>query len=129
MSLPAQKVALNKYDKILILIFVLTLPLVNPWVRGDGVGYYAYARSLIVGHNLDFAPDWLAANESFRLGRVDSDGHLKPSEYTPTGHLDNHFTIGPAIMWSPFMFAAHVAVLGADRLGAHIPADGFSWPY
>jgi len=24
----------------LLVIFVLTLPLLNPWVRGDGVGYY-----------------------------------------------------------------------------------------
>ena len=28
-------------------LFLMSLPFVNPWVRGDGVGYYAYARSLL----------------------------------------------------------------------------------
>ncbi|MFI5073195.1 MAG: hypothetical protein ACHP8A_20170, partial [Terriglobales bacterium] len=129
MSLPAQKVALNKYDKILILIFVLTLPLVNPWVRGDGVGYYAYARAIVVNHNLQFEPDWLRANPSFYLGRIDAPGHLRADQYTRTGHLDNHFTIGPALIWVPFLAVTHAVVLGVDHLGARIPADGFSWPY
>src|SRR6185437_15083391 len=129
MSLPAQKVALNKYDKILILIFVLTLPLVNPWVRGDGVCYYAYARAIVVNHNLQFEPDWLRANPSFYLGRIDAPGHLRADQYTRTGHVDNHFTIGPALIWIPFLAITHAVVLGVDHLGARIPADGFSWPY
>src|SRR5271154_2108847 len=28
--------------RILLLVFLISLPLVNPWIRGDGVGYYAY---------------------------------------------------------------------------------------
>ena len=39
------------------------------------------------------------------------------------------FTIGPAILWSPFFLLAHAAVLAANVLGTHIPADGFSAPY
>jgi hypothetical protein len=65
---------LSRYDKILILLFVFSLPLVNPWVRGDGVGYYAFGRALLVQHNLDFKQDWLRANSSFRLGRTDAAG-------------------------------------------------------
>ena len=129
MSPPTEKHRLNRYDKILILIFVLTLPLVNPWVRGDGVGYYAYARAIVVNHDLQFEPDWLRANPSFYRGRIDAPGHLRADQYTRTGHLDNHFTIGPALIWMPFLAATHVAVLGVDHLGARIPADGFSWPY
>ncbi|MGH9710559.1 MAG: hypothetical protein ACRD37_08425, partial [Candidatus Acidiferrales bacterium] len=111
------------------MIFALTLPLVNPWVRGDGVGYYAYARAIIVNHNLQFEPDWLRANPSFYMGRIDAQGHLRADQYTRTGHLDNHFAVGPALIWIPFLAATHVAGLGVDRLGARIPADGFSWPY
>ena len=85
----------HRYSQILLLLFFLTLPLVNPWVRGDGVGYYAYIRSLLVEHKLDFANDWRAANESFSMGRVRPDGSINPLLYTPTGHLDNHFTVGP----------------------------------
>lgn len=103
--------------------------MVNPWVRGDGVGYYAYARAIIVNHNLQFEPDWLHANLSFNMGRIDASGHLRADQYTRTGHVDNHFTIGPALIWIPFLAITHAVVLGVDHLGAHIPADGFSWPY
>jgi hypothetical protein len=113
----------------LITLFVLSLPIVNPWVRGDGVGYYAFARAILVSRDLSFEPDWLAANPSFRQGRMDASGHILATQYTRTGHLDNHFTVGPAILWGPFLFVAHTAVLLADRVGAHIPANGFSRPY
>jgi hypothetical protein len=114
---------------ILLLTFILSLPLVNPWVRGDGVGYYAYVRALIVDRNLNFERDWLEANPSFAAGRVDAAGHIRPDQYTATGHLENHFSIGPAILWAPFFAAVHGLVLAANRLGAHILADGFSRPY
>src|SRR5579863_2035454 len=117
------------YWMCLLAIFLLSLPLVNPWVRGDGVGYYAYARALVVNHNLQFEQDWRHANPSFYMDRVDTSGHIRAGQYTRTGHLDNHFTIGPALIWIPFLTITHMAVLGADRLGARIPADGFSWPY
>ncbi len=120
---------LSRYQIALILLFFVTLPLVNPWVRGDGVGYYAYARSLLIEHKFDFTQDWLRANASFRMDRIDADGQIDPSQYTSTRHLDNHFSIGPAILWSPFLIAAHAGVLIADRLGAHVPPDGFSRPY
>ncbi len=119
----------TKYEKLLVLVFFLTLPFSNPWVRGDGVGYYAFARSMLIEHRLDFSKDWLAANTSFRMGRTDAQGNIAPAEYTTTGHLDNHFSIGPAILWSPFLVVAHVSVLLCDHLGGQIPADGFSKPY
>jgi hypothetical protein len=120
---------LSKYQIALILIFVITLPLINPWVRGDGVGYYAFARSILIEHKLDFRQDWLHANISFQMNRVGSDGRIKADQYTSTGQLNNHFSIGPAILWAPFLIAAHAGVLAADRLGARIPANGFSRPY
>jgi hypothetical protein len=120
---------LTKYEGLLVLLFVLTLPLINPWVRGDGVGYYAFARSMLIEHRLDFTKDWLEANTSFRMGRIDPDGRILPDQYTVTGHLDNHFAVGSAILWSPFLVVAHVGVLLCDSLGGHIAADGFSKPY
>jgi hypothetical protein len=121
--------AIDRYDKILILLFVISLPFVNPWVRGDGVGYYAYARALVVNHNLRFEQDWLNANASFRAGQVDSNGRIRSEHYTRTGHLDNHFAIGSALVWMPFLVLTHAMVLAANRFGAHVPANGFSWPY
>jgi hypothetical protein len=115
--------------KVLILIFLVTLPLLNPWVRGDGVGYYAYIRAMLIEHDLNFEHDWLNANPSFRLSRVDADGRLTPENYTATHHINNHFSVGPAILWAPFLMVMHGAILGLNHWGWHFQADGFSRPY
>jgi dolichyl-phosphate-mannose-protein mannosyltransferase len=116
-------------EKLLFFFFVLTLPLVNPWVRGDGVGYYAYIRSALIDHDLRFEKDYLVANKSFVLFHVDSQGHLLPSEYTKTGYVENHFSVGPAILWAPVMLVVHRGILLADYFGAHVTANGYSRPY
>lgn len=116
-------------EKRLLLVFLFSLTMVNPWVRGDGVGYYAYARSMITEGRLDFERDWRSANDSFRLGRVDAQGRIAAEQYTLTGRLNNHFAVGPALLWTPFLVATHLAVLALDRLGASISPDGYSRPY
>jgi hypothetical protein len=113
----------------LTFVFVLTLPLVNPFVHGDGVGYYAYLRASVIQRNLRFEEDWRHANLGFAQARLDSADQLRADQYTSTGYVDNLFSVGPAILWSPFFLAAHFAVHVADWLGADIPADGFSPPY
>jgi hypothetical protein len=115
--------------RVMLVLLLLTLPLMNPWVRGDGVGYYAFARALLTQRNLDFAPDYQHANEGFREARLDANGSPKAQFRTATGHLDNHFTVGPAMLWAPFLLCAHAGVLLARALGAHLTADGFSLPY
>ncbi len=120
---------ISVYERVLLLLFLLTLPLANPWVRGDGVGYYAFARALLIQHNLDFVPDYQHANPSFREGRLDESGQPLAIFRTATGHLENHFTIGPAILWSPFLLIAHAGVLLAHAFGSGVAADGFSAPY
>ena len=115
--------------RILFVLLLLTLPLVNPWVRGDGVGYYAFARALLIQHNLDFSADYQHGNEGFREARLDASGNPRNEFRTRTGHLDNHFTVGPAILWAPLLICAHAGVLLARALGANIAADGFSLPY
>jgi len=120
---------LDRYSRILLLLFLMTLPLVNPWVRGDGVGYYAYVRSLLIEHKLDFANDWRAANESFTMGRVRSDGTIDPLQYTRTGHLDNHFAVGASMLWAPFLVPIHYATLTLQKLGINVQSNGYSRPY
>src|ERR1700692_4241041 len=117
------------YKKVLFVCFLLTLPIVNPTVHGDGVGYYAYARAILIQHNLRFEEDWRHANRFFSASRVGENEQLRPEEYTPTGYVDNHFTVGPAILWSPFLILAHLAVLITHAFGGHVSADGFSQPY
>ncbi len=119
----------TRYTEVLLLLFFLTLPLVNPWVRGDGVGYYAYLRSLLIEHRLDFSNDWRAANESFAMGRVRPNGSIDPLQYTPTGHLNNHYAVGAAILWAPFIVPVHGVMLTLQKLGIHANANGYSRPY
>src|SRR5437016_3621633 len=118
-----------RFVRTLLVLFLLSLPLVNPIVHGDGVGYYAYARAPLIQHNLRFEEDWRHANLYFSETRTLPGGQLKPNQYAETGYVSNLFSIGPAMLWTPFLLAAHAIVLSANALGAHIPADGFSTPY
>ena len=117
------------YTKALFILLIVTLPVVNPWVHGDGVGYYAYVHSLLIDHNLQFENEWRAANSSFTLGRVGPNGEILESQYTVTHHLDNHFTVGPAILWAPFLIVVHLIILALNSFGAHINSGGFGRPY
>jgi hypothetical protein len=119
----------RRSEWLLLILWFCTLPILNPWVRGDGVGYYAFARAPLIQHNLDFTEDYRHANESFRGPRLDENNQPKAAFRTATGHLENHFTVGPAILWLPFLFVTHLGVLLARALGASVAADGFSTPY
>src|SRR5260370_31775351 len=119
----------RRSERLLLLLFLFSLPFLNPWVRGDGVGYYAFARAPLIEHSLDFTKDYQHANESFRDAKLDDHGQPKSELRTPTGHLDNHFTVGPAILWMPFLLLTHAGVLLARSLGCSVAADGFSAPY
>jgi len=119
----------RKSERLLLLFWLFSLPFLNPWVRGDGVGYYAFARAPLIEHRLDFTRDYQFANESFRGPRLDENDQPKSEFRTPTGHLDNHFTVGPAILWTPFLLVTHLGILLARALGSSVVADGFSAPY
>jgi hypothetical protein len=121
--------SLTRRERWLLVVFLVSLPLVNPWIRGDGIGYYALARAPLIEHSLDFQRDYRSGNASFRDARIDENGQLKQDLRTSTGHLDNHFTVGPAILWAPFLLVAHAGVLLARTLGSQVAADGFSAPY
>jgi hypothetical protein len=125
----AQQLQSRTFACLLVMLFLLTVPIVNPWVHGDGVGYYAYARAPLIEHSLDFTRDYQLANQSFRDLRLDDNGAPLADFKTRTGHLDNHFTVGPATLWFPFLMLAHLGVLLARSLGSAVPADGFSAPY
>ena len=98
-------------------------------MRGDGVGYYAFARAPLIEHSLDFTHDYQQANSSFRENRLDKNGQPTAEFRTRTGHIENHFTVGPAILWAPFLLVTHAGVLLARAMGSAVSPDGFSTPY
>jgi len=120
---------LPSYPKVLLIVFVFTLPFVNPWVRGDGVGYYAYVRALLVEHHLRFENDWRRANLSYRMYIVNSTGQIAAEAYTSTGHLQNRYAVGASLLWAPFLVPVHGVMLVLQRFGYQVRADGFSEPY
>jgi hypothetical protein len=120
----------SRAEKTLVVLFLLTLPLVQPRVSADGTGYYAFARSLLIDHNLQFKGDWKDLRTLPAPWQRDAQGRIVGTNYyTKTGHLANPYTVGPAILWSPFLLTVHAAVLMLNHFGFSIPADGFSLPY
>ena len=75
-------------------------------LQSDGFYYFAYLRSLAFDHDVDFMNDYRM------LGLGDKTYLFQP---TRTGHAESAWTIGPAIVWSPFFAAGHVV---ATRLHA-----------
>ena len=85
--------------------------------RADSSSYFAYLRSASFDLALAFQNDW-------DLLRGDN-----PTPF-PTRREINVFSAGPAILWSPFFWSAHLYVATDNFLGRELyPADGVSLPY
>lgn len=107
---------------ILALLFLASLGLITPYVRGDGNGYYAYVRSVVLDHDLDFRDEYAHADPKFRE-------NLFKRGITPRGYVDNPWAPGSAVLWLPFFLAGHIVALAANAAGAAVAVDGFSPPY
>ena len=106
----------------LVVVFVLSLFLITPYVRGDGNGYYAYVRSVILDGDLNFENEYARADPKFRE-------NLFKRRITPRGYLDNPWAPGSAVLWAPFFLAGHAIATAGNALGLAVPLDGFSPPY
>jgi hypothetical protein len=122
---------------ILVFLFVVLLPLSIPRIYAtDEVRYYVYLRSLFFDGDLDFRNEF---HHFAAEGRKNGDEALynalirdhpdDPPIHPQTGMARNNAPIGSALMWSPGFILADGLVRLANRLGAEIPADGYSWPY
>lgn len=107
--------------KRLAALFALSLLFVNPYLRGDGNGYYAWLRSPLIDGDVDFGNEYLHADPAFRAGFVDEAGRPTREMTTPLGKVENQWSIGPALLWLPFFAVAHVIALA----GAAAP-DGYA---
>ena len=110
--------------KRLAALFVLSLVFVNPYLRGDGNGYYAWLRSPLIDGDVDFGNEYQRADPSFREAFIDASGAPTAFMTTPTGKVENQWSIGPALLWLPAFGAAHAAAL----MGAGEP-DGYAPVY
>jgi hypothetical protein len=114
---------LSLWSILLILILLLLLYIFTTKggrIGSDGYFYFSYLHSIYFDGDLDFYNEY----NHFGLFRF---SYLKGK--TPTGLYHNVFSIGPALLWTPFYLTAHTAVFFYNLLGGEIEADGFSYPY
>ena len=74
---------------VLCLLFALSVPLVTPYLRGDGVGYYAWLRSAVMDHDLQFANEYRHGDPVVRRNVFDEQGHVRRPWKTGAGHVAN----------------------------------------
>ncbi len=116
--------------RALVLIFLVTLPLVTPKIRGaDEIQYFSYLHSSVFDRDLEFG------NEYEHFYALDPEGlagfkqtFLERREERSGRHI-NFAPVGSALLWSPFYLLAHAAVVLARALGVDVAADGLSRPY
>jgi hypothetical protein len=89
-------------------------------LQSDGFYYFAYLRSLAFDHDVDFTNDYRL------LGLGDKTYLFHP---TRTGKAESAWTIGPAIVWSPFFAIGHVTAARLHAAGRDVAVDGTSFPY
>lgn len=116
--------------RLLIALFLLTLPFVSPKFRGaDEIQYFSYLRSAVFDHDLDFTDEYRHFYERDPQGLAAFKATFLDRREELTGRPINFAPLGSALLWSPFYLVAHAGVLAARALGAGVAADGFSPPY
>ena len=89
-------------------------------LQSDGFYYFAYLRSMAFDRDVNFMNDYRM------LGLGDKPHLFQP---TRTGYAESAWTIGPAIVWSPFFAAGHVVATRLHAKGLDVATDGTSFPY
>jgi hypothetical protein len=114
----------------LLLLFLLTLPLVTPRIRGaDEIEGFSYLRSAVFDRDLDFEDEYLWFHARDPEGLAAFKATFLDRREPATGRPINFAPLGSALLWSPFYLLAHAGVVAARGLGSQVPADGFSLPY
>jgi hypothetical protein len=91
-------------------------------IQWNGLGYYAWLRSLIVDGDLDFDNEFDEHNPLHY--------YVPPSQYrTPTGRRANQWSVGPACIWGLAVVPGHLFLkMAGPRIAPWAP-DGYSLPY
>ena len=83
----------------IVAFWILSLPVwhqVGARVSGEGIAYYVYLRSAVFDRDLDFSNEY----EAFNLDDIDP---RLINNLTPTGVPRNVHSVGPAVVWAPFL--------------------------
>src|SRR3954469_6496866 len=86
----------------LAVLLLLSTLAVLPYLRGDGNGYYAWLRSPVIDHDLQFGDEFARGDPAFLQTVFAPDGSYLPGMITETGYLRDQWSVGPAVLWAPF---------------------------
>lgn len=112
---------IKKWQVLLIIYVILTPFLLTPWIHSnDPVGYFSYLRSFSFDGDVDLE------NEYEHYTKIFPDIEVERSD---SGRVTNRYTVGTAMMWSPFYFIGHLMTLVANRFGGGHEVDGYSYFY
>lgn len=103
---------------VIIILYISLIPFPradNHLLSSDAVYYYSYMRTIILDRDLDITNDI-----SFYNSRI------RPNNPARVG-VSYSFSIGPALLWSPFFIASHFLALILSKIGIPIPTDGYSY--
>lgn len=123
---------LRRQRLLLIATFAVSIPVITPYLRGDGIAYYAYVASAIIDGDLQFENEYRRSDPVRCARYFEADGTPRADLVTRTGHLLNYHSAGPSFLWSPFFAIAHAGVAAHNAAAPReraIEADGYSRPY
>ena len=136
---------LTRPEWVILLCFLSAAPfLLTFWVHGDGIGYVASLRSVVVERNLDLSNEFEHLARSIQtdawglpavfLSRVSHRPGIDPTFHAPrpdpvTGRTPSYFSVGPPIAWAPAYVMAHGLTLLAAAAGAAVKPDGYGGLY
>jgi len=115
--------ATRRWSALLVPLFTLGIVLQMHFgarLQSDGFYYFAYLRSIAFDRDVDFTNDYRM------LGLGNKAALFTP---TPTGYAQSAWTIGPAIVWSPFFAVGHLVAIRLRATGTDVSVDGTSFPY
>lgn len=106
-------------------LFILGFAGFNLGPRGDGVGYYAYLRSMALDGDLELGDEYAVfAGRGERVAQL-----MANRPRTETGRAPNIWPIGAPILWLPFFLVGHLLALLLAWAGTGVAVDGYSSPY
>jgi hypothetical protein len=123
---------LRRQRLLLLALFGLSIPVITPYLRGDGIAYYAYVASAIIDGDLQFENEYRRSDPVRCARYFEADGSPRADLFTSTGHLLNYHSAGTSFLWAPFFALTHAGVLlhnAAAPPERAIAADGYSRPY
>lgn len=121
----SKKCPYNAWTILIILLTVISFLIIilkPSWlIGGDGFGYYGYIRSILFDGDLNFSNEFTFFDNSFNANTI-------YNWKTPIGKTGNPFSVGPSLLWSPFIVIAKI-IQSKLNITDPYPLPGYNYPF